>query len=122
MQRWIEEHGTDEIKRAYREGYGVSKGISDTLIDRLEESLALEILESWRSVEERTSPSAASFAKRDLILAKTREIPLPDNWTMEVSRISRVTLEDGTLFTGVMVGVRDEKRKLIRHVAVDFES
>lgn len=122
MREWIETHGTDALKRASAEGYNVSKGVGDFLISQVGESLDMDLIMSWKSVEERTSPTASAFAKRDLVQACVKTLDVPPGWVVEVSRISRVTLGDDKKFTGVMVVVRDDFRAITRQAAVNFES
>ena len=121
MREWIETHGTDALQRAYSEGYDVAKGAGDCIVSKLQTFLELEIVESWRTVEERTSPHADAFAKRDLVQACVKTIEAPPGWTVGVSKISRITFTDEDKCTGVMVAVRDENRQMIRHVGINFE-
>lgn len=121
MEEWIETHGTEALKRAHREGYSVMKGIGDHLLDQLIESLDLECIEVWQDAEERTSPTADSFGKRDLVHACVKTLAVPEGWTVDVSRISRVTLEDDTKITGVLVTVFDVRRWVVRRAVFSFE-
>jgi len=121
MKDWIEAHGTDALRRAYYEGYEIEKGVADHLIGEFRETMEMPTFDSWESVEERTSPTADSFGKRDLVVACVRTLAPPHGWSVDVSRISRITLRGGVKFTGAMVVVRDQRHVIIRQAAVSFE-
>jgi hypothetical protein len=121
MEKWIEEHGTVALKRAFEEGYQVNMGVASHLTDQVEDSLDMGVHSSWDSVEERTSPSSEAFGKRDLVVACVKTLQLPERWSADVSRISRITLLGGVKCTGVMVVVRNDSRTIIRQVAINFE-
>jgi hypothetical protein len=121
IREWIMEYGSDALQRAHAEGYGVRKGVADEILLEIEGGLELDVHTSWESCEERTSPSADSFALRDTVLSLVRSIVLPAGWSMDVSRISRITLDDSAKVTGVFVIVEDECG-IVKNVAVDFET
>lgn len=122
MEEWIQKYGTPALKRALAEKYSVEKGISDILVSQLEEALDhLTVVLAWLESEERTSPTAESFAKRDVVVDSARELPLPAGWSVTVSRISRITLTDLSKVTGVFVSISDSQRKLVRRAGVLFE-
>ena len=121
MKEWIEAHGGDALQRAFGEGYDIKKGVAEQLVCTIGDALSLELFRSWQLVEERTSPRAETFAKRDEVCEVVAALVVPPGWTVEVSRISRITFgEDKT--TGVMIAMRDGEYEMILHVGVDFES
>ena len=121
MKEWIEAHGDDALQRAFGEGYDIKKGVAEQLVETISTGLDLELFRSWELVEERTSPHAETFEKRDRVSEVVNALAVPPGWTVEVSRISRITFgEDKT--TGVMIAMRDVDRDMVLHVGVDFES
>lgn len=122
LGKWIDSNGSSALKRAYAEGYAVKKGIGDHLISELRDATEMEVLDSWDSVEERTSPTAASFGKRDLVQAILQSLVAPDGWRLDISRVSRVKLPEDENFTGVLVSVLDAEHVIVRQAVVNFES
>jgi hypothetical protein len=121
LRNWIEAHGTPALQRAYDEGYDVKKGVGDNILEQLEDCMDLPVFESWLEDEERTSPTAESFAKRDTVQACLKLLKIPVGWSVQLSRISRVMLLDHAKITGVLVTVADDNFKVIRRVVVSFE-
>lgn len=120
MDDWIQNYGTPALRRARAEGYSVTKGIAEEILQSLEDSITLGVVREWDDDEERTSPTAESFAKRDLVQTCVQMIPVPKGWAISVSRISRIQVEDEK-FTGVFVMISDESHKLILRAGISFE-
>lgn len=123
MENWVEMHGTPELKRALAEGYEVKKGVANLLIENLadESDMKLHLQSDWLEVQERTSPRAESFEARDRVSDLVRDLEKPEGWHIDVSRISRFALLDGSYFTGVLLDVRDETRRQLTQAALNFE-
>lgn len=122
LGKWIDSNGSSALKRAYAEGYAVKKGIGDQLISELRHSTNMLVLDTWDSVEERTSPTAASFGKRDLIQAVLQSLKVPEGWRLDISRVSRIKRPEDENFTGVLVSVLDAEHSIVRQAVVNFES
>ena len=122
MKQWLEEHGTPALRRAFEEGYEVAKGIGDLLVSDIRDSLDMTMHTEWSQVEERTSPNAESFSKRDLVVACAKSLESPDGWSKDVSRISRIYVTEDIKTTGVIFTVRDADRKQVKQLAIDFEN
>lgn len=121
LGKWIDSNGSSALKRAYAEGYAVKKGIGDQLVSELRQSVRMPVLDSWDAVEERTSPTADSFAKRDLMQTLVNALKVPDGWQVDVSRVSRIETVDAAIFTGVLLSVLDAEHKIVRQAVVNFE-
>jgi hypothetical protein len=125
-REWIEVHGDAALQRAQAEGYQTKRGIAERLFEMLVTATGMEAVDHalWADCGERTSPRAEAFASRDEVLDAVRELPRPDKWVLEVSRIVRVTVS-GPLglqhFTGVVVEVRGPDRAMISRKALNFE-
>ena len=124
LDTWVNEYGTPELKRAHAEGYEVKKGVATILTNTLACATGMKKFEQadWLDVGERTSPRAEAFAARDCTRDAIEALDLPDGWSIDVSRISRFALPDGTYFTGVTLDVRDEHSKHLARYALNFES
>lgn len=124
MEQWVQTHGTPELKRALKEGYSVQSGVANLIVSSIGEHLNLitHVQSDWLDVGERSSPRGDSFASRDAVLDLSLAMDLPDGWRVDVSRISRFTLLDGSYFTGVMLDVYDEDRKHLVRGSVNFEA
>lgn len=120
MKEWLKEHGTDALLRALAEGYSVRKGIADHILEQLCEDLDMPVHRSWKSVEERTSPRAESFAQADIVRVCVKLTPIPSGWKLEISRISRFMLGERNAFTGVVVSIEDDTRHRVQ-IAFNFE-
>ena len=121
MEEWLKLHGTESLLRAQREGYDVDKGVSDLLLEDLASDTRLHVIRRWDEIGERTSPRAESFARRDLVKSAAAVLDVPPGWQLEVSRISRATLPDGSFLTGVLVEAWDEDRRSISSRFFSFE-
>ena len=124
METWVQTHGTPELKRALAEGYEVKKGVADLLVEKLADAVNMNHYDQaeWLEAGERTSPRAEAFAARDRVKEELKVMELPEGWGVEVSRISRVALLDGSYFTGVVLDVRDDARRLLTRASLNFES
>lgn len=125
-QQWVEAHGDEALRRAQAEGYQIKRGIAEHICKMLADLTGMRCVDQarWLDCGERTSPKAEAFESRDRVTDAVREIPRPEGWRIEVSRIMRVTVPDtvGPLhFTGVVVEVRGPDRAMIARKALDFE-
>jgi len=120
LKDWITLHAPD-LLRAFTEGYEVDKGVADRLIALVERSLPYQFSRSWDAYEERTSPWASSFAKRDRVKEEVRRIALPKDWSLEVSRIYRIQ-QANDKYTGVFVTVRNASLRNLVSTAANFET
>lgn len=120
LEDWIAKHGSTALKRALIEGYEVRMGVADQVTKQLTDALNMDAYGVWGSVAERTSPTTEAFEKRDAVLACIKTLTLPKGWSIDVTRISRISV-DGAPRTGVLVLVLTDKT-LVRQVALSFES
>jgi hypothetical protein len=123
---WVEAYGDQALRRAKEEGYQTRRGIAEGIFEMLQERTNLNAVDQsrWASCGERTSPRSEAFESRDAVMAVVRNLPRPDKWLVEVSRIVRVTVSGPVAplhFTGVVVEVRGPDRAMIARKALDFE-
>lgn len=119
LEDWIAKYGSPALKRALLEGYEVRMGVADQVLNQMTGALNMRAY-AWNIAEERTSPTTESFEKRDAVLAYVKTLELPRGWFVDVTRISRITV-NGDHWTGVLVLVSEEKQ-LVRQIALNFES
>jgi len=123
---WVQAHGDEALRRALKEGYQTKRGIAERICELLAAETEMVCVDQvrWLDCGERTSPKAEAFESRDLVRDVARELPRPEGWLIEVSRIVRVTVSGavGPLhFTGVVVEVRGPDRAMVARKALDFE-